>query len=132
MSQNFTVPSAKSATPQQVAPVQSGKAGKSQLSPAKYIPTPSPQMHQSSPSPAQSAPSPAYINPPSVGPAPSPLTQEEEKVCLDKLKEMNKYVEPLTKLIAQMSRDGEHKREKDKMNAATTQEEKSETIHSET
>jgi len=88
-----------------------------QPSPAKNISAPSPQGQ---PSPLmQPTPSPAFINPPSVGPAPSPLTHVDEQAYVEKLKEMSKYIEPLAKLINRMPKDdgrAEHVKERNKMN----------------
>ncbi|XP_057295930.1 mediator of RNA polymerase II transcription subunit 15-like isoform X2 [Hydractinia symbiolongicarpus] len=110
-SQGFTVPSIKTS-----APTQQPKA-QPQAPLSKHMSAPSPQTSiQPAPSPQQPTPSPGSYNPPSVGPSPSPLTPAEEQQYYEKLREMSKYIDPLTKLINQMPTGDDHKRDRDKMN----------------
>lgn len=81
----------------------------------KNAPSPSPQQQmQSSPYNHQPVPSPA--NPPSIAPTPSPMNQAEEMAYLEKLKELNKYVEPLRKFMLNSSKDDDHKKQREKLN----------------
>ncbi|XP_065663920.1 mediator of RNA polymerase II transcription subunit 15 isoform X4 [Hydra vulgaris] len=111
---NNFLPPAKATT---FMPIQHQKQPHPSPSNVIFVSSPQQATHQQpSPSPAlQSAPSPAFTNPPSVGPATSPPQQADDQTYIEKLKELSKYVTPLTETLAMMQKGEEHKKGRDKM-----------------
>lgn len=114
ISQTFNINGSKVPLVPPVPPQQSNKIGQQPC--VKSMTAPSPQAQQLQTASPQMVSPAQYINPPSIGPSASPLTQADEIMYTDKFKEMSKYIDPLKRLIKQMPITEDLKKEHAKMN----------------